>query len=92
MERDVGRPQENSEKLSTVTLQPLVADHATVPHVIAMDLPFHSRYSRMFCYQKLQSDRLHTGQYWIWVETRVPQPLSLPTGCFSEFGRLSYLI
>ena len=34
----------------------------------------------------------YTVQYWGWVEIGVPQPLSLPTGCFSEFGRLSYLI
>ena len=31
-------------------------------------------------------------QYWGWVEIGVPQPLGLPTGCFSEFGQLSYLI
>ena len=33
-----------------------------------------------------------TVQYWRWVETRVPQPLSLKSGCFSEFGMLTYLI
>ena len=31
-------------------------------------------------------------QYWGWVKIGVPQPLSQPTGCFSEFGSLSYLI
>ena len=44
--------------MSTVTLQPLVADHATIPHVIAMDFPFHIRYGSLICYKKLQSDRL----------------------------------
>ena len=57
MEREVGRPQENSEKTNTVSLQPLVADHATIPHVIAMDLLFQIRYGGLICYTKLQSDR-----------------------------------
>ena len=43
--------------MSTVTLQPLVADHATVPHVIDMDLHFHIRYDSLICYNELQSDR-----------------------------------
>ena len=87
----VGRPQENSVMTSTVTLQPLIANHATIPHVIAMNLPFHVRYSSLICYKKLKNDRLfctvlELGRKW------VPQPLSLPTGCFSELWRLSYLI
>ena len=44
---------------SSVTLHPLVADHAAIPHVIDMDLPFHIRYSSLICYKKLQSDRLY---------------------------------
>ena len=55
----VGRPQENSVMTSTVTLQPLIANHATIPHVIAMNLPFHVRYSSLICYKKLQNDRLN---------------------------------
>ena len=47
MEREVSRPQENSVKTSAVTLQSLVADYATIPHVIAMDLPFHMRYDNL---------------------------------------------
>ena len=43
----------------TVTMQPLAADHATIPHVIAMNLPFHVRYSSLVYYKKLQSDRLY---------------------------------
>ena len=58
MWRDVVRPQGNSVKTSTVTLQPLVAEHATIPHVIAKDLPFHIRYSSLTCNKKLRSDRL----------------------------------
>ena len=58
MERDVSRPQENSVKTNSVSLQPLVADHATIPHVIAMDLPIHIRYSSLIYYKKVQSDRL----------------------------------
>ena len=58
MGRDVGRPQENSEKTNTVSLQPLVADHATIPHMKAMNFPFHIRYSSLIWYMKLQSDRL----------------------------------
>ena len=53
MKSDVGRPQENSEKTNTVSLQPLVADHATMAHVIAMDLPFHMRYDSLICCKKL---------------------------------------
>ena len=52
------KPQENSVMTSTVTLHPLIADHATIPHVIAMDFPFHIRYSSLICYKKLKSDRL----------------------------------
>ena len=53
MKRDVGRPQENSEKTNTVSLHPLEADHATIPHVIAIDLPFHMRYDNLICCKKL---------------------------------------
>ena len=43
---------------STVTLHPLIADHATIPHVIAMDFPFHIRYSSLIFYKKVQNNRL----------------------------------
>ena len=82
----VGRPQENSVMTSTITLQPLIADHATIPHVIAMNLPFHVRSATR---RYRMTDKI--VQYWWCVETWVPQPLSLSTGCFSEFGSLSYL-
>ena len=54
MEREVGRGQENAVKTSTVTLKPFVVEHATIPHMIAMDLPFHIRYGSLICYKKLQ--------------------------------------
>ena len=56
---DVGRGQENAAKTSTVTLQPFVVKHATIPHMIAMDLPFHIRYNSLICYENLQSGRLY---------------------------------
>ena len=55
----VGRPQVDVKKSSTVTLQPHVAHHATIPHMIAMDLPFHIRYNSLICYKNLQSGRLY---------------------------------
>ena len=55
----VGRPQVDVKKSSTVTLQPHVAHHATIPHMIAMDLPFHIRYNSLICYENLQSGRLY---------------------------------
>ena len=55
----VGRPQVDVKKSSTVTLQPHVAHHATIPHMIAMDLPLHIRYDSLIWYMKLQSDRLY---------------------------------
>ena len=58
MLRDVGRPQRNEEKSSTVTLQPLAADHVTIPYMMAIDIPFHMRYGSLICYKKLLNDRL----------------------------------
>ena len=63
MERDVGRPQENSVKTNTVSLQPLVADHATVPHMEAMDVPFHIIYSGLICLKRLLSGRQKCTAY-----------------------------
>ena len=40
-------------------MPPLVADHANIPHVIAMDLLFHIKYSSLVCNKKLLSDRLY---------------------------------
>ena len=41
-----------------VTLQPLGADHATIPHMKGDCYTFHMRYTSMICYKRLQSDRL----------------------------------
>ena len=35
---------------SALTLWHLVADHVTIPHVIAMDLPFHIKYSGLISF------------------------------------------
>ena len=43
----------------SVTLQPLGADHATIPHMKGDWYSFHMRYSSMICYKRLLSDRLH---------------------------------
>ena len=59
MWRMVGRPQVDVKKSSTVTLQSYVAHHATIPRMIAMDLPFHIRYNSLICYENLQSGRLY---------------------------------
>ena len=50
--------------MSTVTLQPLVADHAIVPHVIAMDLLSHIGYDSLIFYNELQV----TDQYCVVLE------------------------
>ena len=72
----VGRPQENSVMTSTVTLQPLIANHATIPHMIAMNLPFHVRYSSLVYYKKLQSDRLFLPEVsTISLISAIPAPL-----------------
>ena len=38
-------------------MQPLVAGHATIPHLKAMDVPFHLVYGSLICFKGLQSDR-----------------------------------
>ena len=40
-----------------ISLQPLVADQASMPHMRAMYVPFNMVYGRLMCYQRLQSDR-----------------------------------
>ena len=43
--------------MKSITLQPLVTDHANVPHMEAMDVPFHMGYGGPVCSKRLQSDR-----------------------------------
>ena len=40
-----------------VSLQPLGADHATLPHMKAMHVPFHLVYGSLISFKGLQSDR-----------------------------------
>ena len=40
-----------------VSLQPLGADHATLPHMKAMHVPFHLVYGSLISLKGLQSDR-----------------------------------
>ena len=40
-----------------VESEELVADHATIPHVVAVDSPFHMKYVSLTCYKKLSSDK-----------------------------------
>ena len=40
-----------------IFLQPLGTGHATIPHIKAMDVPFHLIYSSLICAKRLQSDR-----------------------------------
>ena len=42
---------------SLIAMQPLVADHALMPHLKAMYVPFHMAYSGLICSKGLQSDR-----------------------------------
>ena len=44
-------------RTNLITLQPLVTDHANVPHMEAMDVPFHMGYGGPICSKRLQSDR-----------------------------------
>ena len=41
----------------TVSLQILGTGHATIPHIKAMDVPFHLIYDNLICGKRLQSDR-----------------------------------
>ena len=43
--------------LNSVTPLLLVVDPATIPHIIAMDLPFHLGYGSLICAKVLQSDK-----------------------------------
>ena len=48
----------DEKSLTTViAMQPLVADHALMPHLKAMYVPFHMAYSGLICSKGLQSDR-----------------------------------
>ena len=40
-----------------VSLQPLGADHATLPHMKAMHVPFHLVYGSLISFKGFQSDR-----------------------------------
>ena len=42
---------------SLIAMQPLGADHAFMPHLKAMYVPFHMAYSGLICSKGLQSDR-----------------------------------
>ena len=43
--------------MNFIALQPLVVDEAFMPHMKAVDVPFHLLYGGLICYQRLQSDR-----------------------------------
>ena len=43
--------------MNFVALQPLAVDEAFMPHMKAIDVPFHFLYGSLTCYQRLQSDR-----------------------------------
>ena len=43
--------------IASVTLQPLVPDQAFMPHIKAMNVPFHLLYGSLICSKILKSDR-----------------------------------
>ena len=43
--------------MNFLALQPLDVDEAFMPHMKAIDVPFHFLYGGLTCYQRLQSDR-----------------------------------
>ena len=43
--------------MNFVALQPLAVDEAFMPHMKAIDVPFHFLYGGLTCYQRLQIDR-----------------------------------
>ena len=45
----------------TISLQILGTGHATIPHIKAMDVPFHMGYGGLICSKALQSDRPKWG-------------------------------
>ena len=44
--------------MEAVILQPIVVNQAFTPRMKAMYVPFHLGYVSLFCYKRLQSDRL----------------------------------
>ena len=46
---------------SLIAMQPLVPDHAYMPHMIAIHVPFNWLYGSLICNQRLHSDR---PEYW----------------------------
>ena len=44
--------------MKSIALQPLVADHAHMPHMKAIYVPFNWLYGSLICNQRLQSDKL----------------------------------
>ena len=49
--------QSGGSFLCAISLQPLGAGHAIIPHIKAMDVPFHLIYGRLIYAKRLQSDR-----------------------------------
>ena len=43
--------------MDSIALQPHVADHAYIPHMKAMHVPFNWLYGSLICNHRLQSDR-----------------------------------
>ena len=43
--------------MKSVTLQPLGADNATLPHLKVMHIPFHLVYGSLIAFKGLHSDR-----------------------------------
>ena len=42
---------------AVISLQPLGVGHATIPHIKAIDVPFHLIYGSLICAKRFQSDR-----------------------------------
>ena len=42
---------------AVISLQPLGLGHATIPHIKAVDVPFHLIYGSLICAKRFQSDR-----------------------------------
>ena len=52
------------ESLNTfISLKPLGIGHANIPHIKAMDVPFHLIYSSLICAKRSQSDRQNKMGY-----------------------------
>ena len=47
----------NQKVPEAISMQPLVVDHATIPQMKAMDVPFYLVYGSLICIKGLQSDR-----------------------------------